>query len=147
MEQNPQTNPFSTLHKQRLYSLIIAGVAFICLLLPWITVNFGFGSSSANGLRGWGYLSLLGVAGVAIASFMGNKTLPYDDMFKKIALASFAAISLGALIFFFRLNSYTGGGIFGGTGVGSGFGLWICLIAGLAGLAILLGFIKIPDKK
>src|SRR5829696_3465838 len=103
---NPQTNPFATLHKQQLYSIIIAGVALISLFLPWITFSIAYGSRPVNGLHGWGILSLFGVIGVAIASFMGDKTTVYDDTFKKVALGSFAAIALGALLYFFRLNSY-----------------------------------------
>lgn len=131
-------------HKQKLYSLIIAGVALVAIILPWITVSLGgFGSSSANGFRGWGLLSVLGVGAVAAACFMGNKALAFDDTFKKVALGGFGAIAAGALLFFFRLNSVAGG--FGG--VSSGFGLWICLVAGLAGLGLVLGLIKIPDNK
>ena len=132
-------------HKQKLYSLIVAGVAFVSLLLPWLTISFGgFGGGSANGFRGWGILSLFGVIGVVIACFMSDRTKPFDDNFKKIAMGSFAAIAVGALIFFLRLNS-AGGGF--GSAVKAGFGLWLCLIAGLAGLAFVMGFIKVPDNK
>jgi hypothetical protein len=146
MEQNQSTPPQVNLnlHKQRLYCLIAAGVALVSLLLPWVTVSLGgFGGGSVNGFRSWGLLSLLGVGAVAAASFMGNKSLPYDENLKKIAMGGFGGIALGALIFFFRISSYGGG--FGG--VSSGFGLWLCLVAGLAGLAFIMGFIKIPEKK
>lgn len=121
------------LHKQKLYSLIVAGVALIALLLPWMKIIY----YSANGMRSWGLLSFLGVIGVAVACFMGNKALAFDDTTKKIAMASFGAIALGALIFFFNIS---------GAGV-TGFGLWLCLIAGLAGLAWTMGLIKLPDDK
>jgi hypothetical protein len=125
-------------HKQKLYSLIVAGVALIAMLLPWITTSFGYGSG--NGFRSWGLLSLLGIVGVGAACFMGDKTKEFDEMYKKVAMGSFAAIALGALIFFLRINS------FGGF-VKSGFGLWLCLLAGLAGLGWVLGLIKLPDNK
>jgi hypothetical protein len=124
-----------SLHKQKLYSLIIAGVAFIALLLPW----FSFFIASTNGLRGWGILSLLGIGGVVAASFLGDKTKPYDDTFRKVAMASFGAIGLGALLFFIRISSAGLGNI--------GFGLWLCLIAGVLGLLFVLGIIKLPDTK
>ncbi len=144
MEQNSASNPLTGLHKQKLYSLIIGGVALIALILPWVSISLGgFGGGSANGLRSWGILSLLGIGGVAAACFMGDKTKEFDEMTKKIALGSFAAIAAGALIFFLRLSSYGGG--FGG--VKSGLGLWLCLIAGLAGLGWVMGLIKIPDSK
>lgn len=126
-----------SLHKQKLYSLIIAGIAFIALILPWVT--FGFVGASANGFRGWGLLSLAGVAGVAIACLAGNKTIPFDETFKKIALGSFAAIALGAIIFFIRISSV---GLFS-----TGFGLWLCLIAGILGILWVSGMIKLPDPK
>jgi hypothetical protein len=124
-----------SLHKQKLYSLIIAGIGFIAILLPW----FSFFIASANGLRGWGLLSLVGVGGVVAASLIGDKTKPFDDTFRKVALASFGAMALGALLFFIRLSS---------AGLGSvGFGLWLCLIAGALGLLFVLGIIKLPDTK
>ena len=103
------------LHKQKLYSLIAAAIALITLILPWQTYSvtlggfggFDFGggggmgrSGSANGFRGWGWLSFLGIIGVVVASLMGDKTKPYDDTFKKVALGSFGVIALGAIIFY-----------------------------------------------
>jgi hypothetical protein len=129
-------------HKQKLYSLIAAGVALISLILPWMVVDFGgFGGGSVNGFRGWGILSLFGVLGVVAACFMGDKSIQFDETSKKIALGSFAAIAVGALLFFLRLNS-KGGGL-----LKPGLGLWLGLIAGLAGVAWVMGFIKLPDSK
>lgn len=128
------------LHKQKLYCLIFAGLALIAIFLPWATISFGFiGSSSANGFRSWGMLSFFGVLGVTIACLLGDKSLPFDDTFRKVALASFGAIILGALIFFLRISS-DGGGV-----VNSGFGIWIALIAGALGLVWVLGKINLPD--
>lgn len=132
-------------HKQKLYSLIIGGVALISLILPWITFSFGgFGGGSVNGFRSWGILSLLGVLGVVAASFLGDKSKDFDEMTKKIALFSFGAIALGALIFFLRISSFGGG--FGSVG-GAGLGLWLCLIAGVLGVVLVLGLVKLPDTK
>jgi len=133
------------LHKSKLYSLIIAGVALIALILPWITFKFGgFGSGSSNGLRSWGLLTLLGIGAVVAACyFLGDKTKEFDANTKKIALAGFGGIAAGALIFFLRLNSY-GGGF--GSMAGAGIGLWLALLAGVGGLLFTLGIIKIPNK-
>jgi hypothetical protein len=133
------------LHKSKLYSLIIAGVALIALFLPWVTIKFGgFGGTAANGLRSWGLISLLGIVAVAAACyFMGDKTKEFDANTKKIALAGFGGIAAGALLYFLRLNSF-GGGF--GSAVGSGLGLWLELIAGAGGLLLTLGIIKIPNK-
>lgn len=123
-------------HKQKLYSLIFAGVALIGLFLPWISLGF-FGSY--NGFHGWGYLSFIGVIGVAAACLLGDKVLPFDETFKKVALGSFGAIALGALIFFIELSNGLGGG--------SAFGLWLTLITGIVGLIWVLGKINLPDIK
>ena len=128
-------------HKQKLYALIAAGIGFISLLLPWLTGAFG---GSLNGFRGWGILSLLGVVAVGIISFMGDKSKEYDDNSKKIAMAGFGAIALGGLIFMLTKNSSYGGF---GSFLKPGFGLWLAIIAGLAGLGWLLGLIKLPDNK
>ncbi len=132
------------LHKLKLYSLIVAGVALIAIFLNWISWSIGgYGGGGANGLRGWGLLSLIGVGAVAAACFMGDKSKEFDANGKKIAMGGFGAIALGALLFFLRLSSVGGG--FGG--IKAGLGLWICLAAGLAGLALIFGLIKLPDSK
>ena len=128
-------------HKQKLYSLIFAGVALIALFLPWVSISLGiFGGGSVNGFRSWGILSFFGVLGVAAACFLGNKALPFDDTFKKVALASFGAIALGALIFFLRIGDTLGT-------ASSGFGLWVTLIVGVVGIVWVLGKVNLPDIK
>lgn len=124
-------------HKQKLYALILAGIAFISLFLPWVSMGM-FGS--VNGFRSWGLLSFLGVIGVVVSCFIGNKTVPFDDTFKKVAMGSFAGISIGALIYYFNLGS-------GFIRLDSGFGLWLCLIIGVLGLLWVIGLVKLPDNK
>ena len=74
---------------------------------------------------------------------MGNKAETYTAEFKNYVMIAFAAIAVGALLFFLRKNSVVGGI---DDLVSTGIGLWICLIAGLAGLAFNYGLIKIADK-
>jgi len=133
-QSTPQSNPFATMHKQRLYSLIIAAIGLITMFFSWISLPF-FGSVS--GFRSWGWLSFFGIAAVVAATFMGNKEQPYDSMFKNVVTAGFGAMTLGALIFFIKIS---------GAGV-TGFGVWACMIVGLVGLGFILGFIKIPQDK
>jgi len=136
-------------HKQKLYALIIAGVALIALLLPWVSVTVFGASQSWNGFRSWGYLSFLGVIGVAALSLTGNKTENYTEENKRYVLIAFAAVAVGAILFLFRKNSivtgFDNGGILNDI-VKTGIGLWICLLAGLAGAAFNYGLIKIDDK-
>jgi hypothetical protein len=98
MSQN-SSNPVAGLHKSKMYSLILAGLALVSLLLPWITVSargFGVGYSH-NGFGGWGYLALLGVAAAIASCFMGDKTKAYDDMSKKSHLEALALLPVGQL--------------------------------------------------
>ena len=130
-------------HKQKLYSLIAAGIALVALLLPWISVSFLGASQSWNGLRGWGILSLVGIGGVTALSFVGNKAEDYTEEYKKYVMISFGAIAFGAILFLLRKNSIVGG--FDSL-VQTGIGRWLCLVAGLAGLAFNYGLIKIENK-
>jgi hypothetical protein len=130
-------------HKQKLYSLIIAGVALVALLLPWISIEFLGASQSWNGLRRWGILSLVGIGGVVALTFTGNKSEDYNAEYKKYVMISFGAVAAGALLFFLRKSSFTGGiSELAKTGIG----LWLCLIAALAGIALNYGLIKIENK-
>jgi hypothetical protein len=131
------------LHKHKLYSLIAAGIALVALLLPWVSISFLGVSQSWNGLRGWGLLSLVGVLAVGALSFMGNKPDNYTSEYKKYVMIAFGAVAVGAVLFFLRKSSVAGGY---NNLVKTGIGLWICLIAGLAGLAFNYGLIKIETK-
>ena len=124
-------------HKQKLYALIIAGVGFISLLLPWRTVPFL--GSVTNGFSGIAIISLLGVLGIIIASFMGNRAMAYDQDSKKIAMGSMGAVIFGALLT--MLTKYNG------VKTNTGFGAWLAFLAGVAGLLWLAGIIKLPDNK
>ncbi len=134
-------------HKSKLYSLILAGVALISLILPWFTVSAGgFGGISKNGFGSWGLVALIGVGLVAAACFMGDKSKTFDDTGKKLALGGFGAIAGGAVIYLIRIIS-VGGGKYGGVVKASpGFGLFIGLAAGAIGLLLLLGMIKVPKS-
>ncbi len=134
------------LHKQKMIALAIAALALIAMFLPWTVQKnplagfFGGGGSiNMNGFRSVGFISFLGVIGVVIASLIGDKTKEYDDNSKKIAMASFGGIVLGALIYFILVT--TKSKAYGASG---GIGIWIALIAGAAGLAWVMGMIKLP---
>jgi hypothetical protein len=136
MEPNAQSNPLSGLHKQKLYCLILAGVGLIALLLPWRTIS-GFSVASL--------IALLGVGGIVAATFMGDKTKPYEGQTRMIALASFAAIALAAI-----LVIATKVGVAGARGykisTSPGMGLFLGIAVAAAGLLYLMGIIKIPEK-
>lgn len=132
------------LHKQKLYSLILGGVALIGMILPWATQNLGgFGSNTlGNGFQGWGILSLFGLIAVLVSSFAGDKLQDYDQNMKYLAIGAFGAITLGAFISFMQLSGNNRMGM----GIKSGIGVWFCIIAGLLGLLWVTGIIKLDQK-
>ena len=138
-------------HKSKLYSLILAGVALISMILPWFSVKaaggFGMGYGvSKNGFGSWGLAVLAGIALVAASCFMGDKSKPYDDMGKKLALGGFGAIAGGALIYLIRILTF-GGGKYGGiVKYSPAIGLFLGLAAGAFGLLLLLGIVKVPSS-
>ena len=134
MEQsNQQTNPFSGLHKQKLYALVAAVVGVISCFLPWWSFGYsGLYSVSVNGMHELGLLAFLGFIGAGIVSFLGDKTKPYEGQFKMIAAGAFALAALITLIQFLRVTS------------GASFGIWLSLIAGIAGAVIV--YVVKPEK-
>jgi hypothetical protein len=137
------------LHKQKLLALAEAGIALIALFLTWMTAGvegFPQADQSKNGLGGWGLLTAVGIAGVAFASLSGDKTKNFDSNSKKIALASFLAIALGAIIYYFRLRSLSGAQQYQNYTLTvktvAGPGLWMALVAGIIGLAWVSGLLE-----
>lgn len=128
------------LNKQRLIAIGTSIVALISMILPWQTYKVladFFGNTkngSITGFNGWGWISLLGILAVVIASLLGDKMKPYDANSKMIALGGFGGVVLGALIFMIRVMSATGTSI--------GFGLFICIVVGLVGLAFVSGILN-----
>lgn len=132
-------------HRKKLYALIIAGVALIALLLPWLSADLPGASRTWNGLRNWGILSLFGVLGAAVFTFAGNKAEDYSGSFKNYTMIAFAVIAIGALLFYLRKEA-TSGGYFARV-FKTGIGLWLCFAAGVLGLLLIYGLIKVPQKK
>jgi len=133
------------MHQQKLIALIEAGFALIALFLTWLTATAeGFGTTrSTNGFSSWGLLSLMGIIGIVIACLLGDKTKPFDDQGKKIALASFGLIILGAIIYFIRIKTLGGATQAGyytiNVKTSAGPGLWMALVAGIVGVLFVSG--------
>ncbi|HEY6062561.1 MAG TPA: hypothetical protein VIV35_03070 [Chitinophagaceae bacterium] len=135
-------------HKSKLYSLILAAVALISMILPYFSVKaaggFGVGYGvSKNGFGSWGLLVLAGIALVAAACFMGDKSKTFDDMGRKLALGGFGAMAGGAVIYLIRILTAGGGGY---VKMSPGIGLFLGLAAGAIGLLLLLGIVKVPKS-
>lgn len=137
MEQSTQqTNPFSGLHKQKLYALVAAVVGVIGCFLPWWSFSFGGfglgGGYSINGMHDLGILAFLGFVGAGVVTFLGDKSKPFEGQFKMIAAGAFALAALITLIQFLRIMT------------GASFGIWISLIAGIAGVVIV--YVMKPEQ-
>ena len=134
------------LNKQRLIALVIAAAALITMLLPW-SVPKAFGRASNQiGFASWGFLSLIGILGIVLLSFFaGDKTREYDAKTKQLVTFAFGSISLGALIFLIRIftgsQNLMGYSIKYSDIVKPGMGLFLCLLAGLVGIAWIMGYL------
>lgn len=138
----------TSIHQKKLYALIIGGAALLGMILPWATISYGGfgGGGSSNGFAGWGFLSLLGIVGVVVASLLGDKLQDYDKNMKIVAMSSFGAIILGAFIGMMQVSS-AGGRMGGFGGVKTGIGIFLTILAGAAGLLWVANIIKLPPKK
>lgn len=124
-------------HKQKLYALAMAVLGVIAHLLPWWRFSFGsFGGYSVNGLHELGILSFLAFIGAGVVTFIrGDKTKPYEGQDKTIVAACFGGAGAIALLQFLRVSSYTS------------FGLYLAILAGVAGALWVWGIIKLPETK
>lgn len=148
------------LHQKKLFAVIEAALAFLGLLLTWTVENnyINNGSANSNGFRSWGWLCLLGVIGVIVISFIGDKMQDYDKNAKMITMGCFAVIILGTILYLISLNSasneqnrlltrqYEQYGYqlqrgFEGYSAKSGPGLWTTMVAGVIGLAWVSGIL------
>ena len=136
MEQNAQSNPLAGLHKQKLYSLIIAAVGIISCLLPWWHVSFGtFGGYSINGLHRLGIITFIAFIAAAVVPFViGNKSLPYMGQEKTISMACFGGAAGFAVITLLANMHYLS------------FGIFLAIAVGVIGLLLLMGKISVPKS-
>jgi hypothetical protein len=108
--------------KPYLPALVVSVVLFICVFLPWLSVDigFGFGSVTANGTEDWGPLTLImSILGAAL-SFLAVERSRAMGLLIAGALAL-----LGVVLYWIHTE-----------GAGIGFGLILSLIASIALAAV-----------
>lgn len=159
------------LHKNKLIALAEAALALIGMFLVWTVekypaqllqqFNQQFGqqdqgqvanamtTSTQNGFNSWGWLALIGILVVIVGSLvMNHMSLDYDKNSRMVVIAGFTLIVLGALIYFFRLNSVAKEAMQVAQQRGiaysasSGMGLWSTLVAGVIGIAWVSGLLN-----
>ena len=138
MEQNSQSNPLAGLNKQKMYALILAAVGVIACILPWWKISYGgYGIGvSINGLHELGWLTFLGFIGAGVVTFvMGDKTKEYAGQEKMIVMACFGVAAAIALIQFLRQTRFVS------------FGIFLAIAAGVLGLLLVMGIVKMPANK
>ncbi len=137
MEQNSVSNPFTGLHKQKLYALIIAAAGIVFCLLPWWHVSFGgYGGYSINGLHRLGIITFIGFLAVGgVTFFMGDKSKPYEGQEKMIAAACFGGAAAFGIITLLANMHYLS------------FGIFLAIAAGVIGALYVWGMVKIPENK
>lgn len=117
------------MHKQRIAILAAAGLGLLGMILPWASIWIISQNGFNSGWAGWGTLAGLGGA-IGIVLKDADKKLPLDAQGKKLIMGcggAAAFCSLMAMIIF-KAN---------GMGVITlGIGVFICLLAGAAILAI-----------
>jgi hypothetical protein len=111
-------------HKQKLYALIAGIVGVISCFLPWWSLGF-FGS--INGMHDLGIIAFLGFLGGIACCFLDDKTKAFEGQMRLIAAGCFAGASIFTLIQFARVSGF----------VGTGFGLWLSFLTGIAGAIIV----------
>ncbi len=111
-------------HRQKLYALVAGVVGIISCFLPWWTIGF-FGST--NGLHDLEIIVFLGFLGGLACCFLGDRSKPFYGQMKLIAAGCFAGAALFTLIQFIRVSAY----------VGTGLGVWLSFLAGVAGVVIV----------
>jgi peptidoglycan/LPS O-acetylase OafA/YrhL len=119
---------FQTMNKQRKFVLISAGVGFISMFLPWVSVSmFGF-SQSANGMHDKGILVFLCFVASGAIAYLGDQAKNIEQtLWSVILLAGSLALLIIAWFYSQATDSPMGTSIVG-------VGLYI---AGLAAIGIL----------
>jgi hypothetical protein len=113
---------------------VIAGgalVAFIASFLPWWGVSLGFVDLSVDGwsagFTAWAGSLLLTAAGAYLVARRSGASLPVPSMGEARVVAALAGIGLFLVII--RLATLPG---VNGLGVGTRYGIWIALLAGVS---------------
>ena len=153
------------LHNVKLIALAEAAIALVGMFLAWTVEKlpaqllnqqqgqFGQGdqgqfgqlanamtTTTQNGFNSWGWLALVGILVVVVATLVtGPPQRDYDRNGRIIASIGFGVIALAALIYFLRLNSvakdYEQAMLQRGIqySASAGMGLWSVMLAGVLG--------------
>ena len=122
------------MHKHRIFIIAASAVAILGSFLPWATASAGaLGSMTVSGTQGDGWLIIFLAIVSIVLSCLKNYKKPMEKPFAIGVIVIGAIQTIISIIDVININKYAVN--FGGFGISLGFGLILCLLAGIATVA------------
>ena len=122
------------MHKHRIFIIAASAVAILGSFLPWASASAGaLGSMTVSGTQGDGWLIIFLAIVSIVLSCLKNYKKPMEKPFAIGVIVIGAIQTIISIIDVININKYAVN--FGGFGISLGFGLILCLLAGIATVA------------
>ena len=122
------------MHKHRIFIIATSAVAILGSFLPWASASAGsLGSMTVSGTQGDGWLIIFLAIVSIVLSCLKNYEKPMEKPFAIGVIVIGAIQTIISIIDVININKYAVN--FGGFGISLGFGLILCLLAGIATVA------------
>ena len=122
------------MHKHRIFIIAASAVAILGSFLPWASASAGsLGSMTVSGTQGDGWLIIFLAIVSIVLSCLKNYEKPMEKPFAIGVIVIGAIQTIISIIDVININKYAVN--FGGFGISLGFGLILCLLAGIATVA------------
>ena len=122
------------MNKNRIFIIAASAVAILGSFLPWASASAGaLGSMTVSGTQGDGWLIIFLAIVSIVLSCLKNYEKPMEKPFAIGVIVIGAIQTIISIIDVFNINKYAVN--FGGFGISLGFGLILCLLAGIATVA------------
>ena len=122
------------MNKNRIFIIAASAAAILGSFLPWATASAGaLGSMTVSGTQGDGWLIIFLAIGAIVLSCLKNYEKPMEKPFAIGVIVIGAIQTIISIIDVININKYAVN--FGGFGISLGFGLILCLLAGIATVA------------
>ena len=122
------------MNKNRIFIIAASAVAILGSFLPWASASAGaLGSMTVSGTQGDGWLIIFLAIVSIVLSCLKNYKKPMEKPFAIGVIVIGAIQTIISIIDVININKYAVN--FGGFGISLGFGLILCLLAGIATVA------------
>ena len=122
------------MNKNRIFIIAASAVAILGSFLPWASASAGaLGSMTISGTQGDGWLIIFLAIVSIVLSCLKNYEKPMEKPFAIGVIVIGAIQTIISIIDVININKYAVN--FGGFGISLGFGLILCLLAGIATVA------------